>query len=116
MGTREEMRVAVDKPVVLTVLRDPELRLPGRVKDASPHGLGIYTGEPVPPGSPIKIEIGDALFLGEAVYCRALNPGCLIGVRFTQVLSGLAALGKMARDFDELLHTAPRGDGAGARR
>ncbi len=109
MGTRQEIRVAVDKPVVLTILGEPELRVPGRVKDASPLGLGIYTGEPVPVGAPIKIEIGDALFLGEAVYCRPLNPGCLIGVRFTQVLRGLAALDKMARDFDEILHPSPAG-------
>jgi PilZ domain len=106
---RRDARVPVNKPIVLTVLGEPEVRLPATVKDASPRGLGLQTAERVKPGAAVKIEIGDAIFLGEVIYCRDTEEGSFIGVQLSQVLTGLAALQKMVEEFEALLHPAPVG-------
>jgi hypothetical protein len=41
----------------------------------------------VPPGAAVKIEIGDAIFLGEAMYCRATEDGYYVGIELTEVLN-----------------------------
>lgn len=109
MERRQEFRVPTDKPVAVTLFTEPELRLQTRVRDVSPLGMAIEAPQRVAPGSAVKIEIGDDLFLGEVVHCRVLAPaGWLLGLRFTQVLSGLAALNLMVREFEEALAPQPR--------
>lgn len=112
MDARTHVRVPVSPgdatPVAITVLTGPELRLEGRVKDTSPHGLGIVSPQKVTPGSAVKVETNDNLFLGEVVHCSATDDGWFLGIRVTQVLSGLAALSSMVREFDAFLHPAAR--------
>jgi hypothetical protein len=106
MELRREHRIPVEHPIILTVLGDHEIRLVASVKDASPRGVGIETAERLPPGAAVKIEIGDSIFLGEVMYCRAAGRGFFAGIELTQVLNGLAALSRLARDFQEQLHPA----------
>jgi len=106
MESRREERVPANKSIVLTVLEEPEVRLPAVVKDASARGLGMIAAAPVRPGAAVKIEIADAIFLGEAVHCHGQEEGWLIGVRLHEVLSGLAALNRMAQEFEAFLHPA----------
>lgn len=94
----------MNKPIMLTVLGNPEMRLAATVKDASARGLGLATEAPVRPGEAVKLEIGDAIFLGEAVYCRDDDEGAFVGVKLNQVLTGLAALHKMVQEFESFLH------------
>jgi hypothetical protein len=106
MEQRRELRVPTEQPVSLTVLGDPETHLTAKIKNASSRGVGLVSSESVPSGAAVKIEIGDSIFLGEVMYCETLDDGNFIGVELTEVLSGLAALSRMAQQFTEELEPA----------
>jgi|SRR5580704_10625442 hypothetical protein len=106
MEHRREQRVPTEQPVILTVLGDLEKRLIATVKNASGRGLGLIASQSVPSGAALKIEIGDAIFLGEAMYCKAMENGYYIGIELNEVLSGLAALSRMAQAFNDQLEPA----------
>jgi hypothetical protein len=108
MENRREDRVPVERPIVVTVLGDRETRLKASVKDASPRGIGVLTGEAIAANAAVKIEIGDSLFLGEVMYCRPVDGGYASGIELTEVLSGLSALSKMAKEFQDQLDASPR--------
>jgi hypothetical protein len=108
MENRREDRVPVEQPIVLAILGDPEIRLAAKVKNVSLRGLGVLSEQPAPPGACVKIEFGDSIFLGEISYCSQTEQGYFSGVRLTQVLSGLAALSKMAEAFERELHPVAR--------
>jgi hypothetical protein len=117
MDNRRQDRVPVEKPIVLTILGDPEIRLVASVKDASPRGIGVITEEALRSGAAVKIEIGDSIFLGEIMYCRPMDQRFFAGIELTQVLTGLAALSRLAQEFQEQLR--PRSEvtpGTDARR
>lgn len=99
MEQRREPRFEADQPVLLTVLSEPEIRVHGRVRNASGRGLGLVTPSPVPPGAAIRIEIDDSMVLGEAIYCRSDRDGHFIGVELDQVLVGLTELGRNLAAF-----------------
>lgn len=108
MDIRRDARIPVNKPIILTVLGDPDVRLPATVKDASARGLGLVTTAPVHPGAAVKIEIGDAIFLGEAIYCRNDEEDSFVGVELSQVVTGISALQRMVEEFEAFLHPAVR--------
>lgn len=96
---RREPRFSSDQVVVVTLLRHPEVRMAGRVKDYSGRGLGLETPQPIQPGSALKIELDDAIILGEAVYCRQEAGYSFIGIELNQVLTGLAELGRCLQEL-----------------
>jgi hypothetical protein len=106
MEQRREHRVPLDQSVSLTVLGDPETRLTATIKNTSSRGLGLVSPESVACGAAVKIEIGDSIFLGEVMYCETLEGGNFLGIELTEVLSGLAALSRMAQHFTEELAPA----------
>jgi hypothetical protein len=106
MEQRRDQRVPTDQPVSLTVLGDLETRLTAVVKNASGRGLGLISPASVPSGAAVKIEVGDSIFLGEAMYCKATEDGYYLGIELTEVLSGLAALSRMAQEFNDQLDPA----------
>ena len=109
MEQRRENRVPTEQPVIITVLGDVETRLEAHIKNATGRGLGLMSSEPIPTGAAVKIEFGDSIFLGEAMYCTPLEGGYFLGIELTEVLSGLAALSRMAEEFTEQLEpTASR--------
>ncbi len=99
----------MERPIVLTLLGEREVRLSANVKNASQRGIGVVTRESLPSGAPVKIEIADAIFLGEVMYSRAAEEGFFSGIELTQVLTGLAALSRLAQEFQEQLNPAARG-------
>jgi hypothetical protein len=99
MDKRREPRFVADQSVTVTLLRDPETRVPARVKDSSGRGLGLVSSLPVLPGTALKIEMDDSVILGEAVYCRKDRDYWFIGVELNQVLAGLAELGRRLQEF-----------------
>jgi hypothetical protein len=107
MEHRREQRVPTEHPVSLTVLGDCEKRLTATIKNASGRGLGLISSESVPSGAAVKIEIGDSIFLGETMYCKVMEDGYYLGVELTEVLSGLAALSRMAQEFADQREPAP---------
>jgi PilZ domain len=99
MDKRREPRFQADQPVVVTILTEPQTRIEARVKDASGRGLGLVASVPVPAGAPVRIEIDDALVLGEAIYCRDDDDGHFIGVELDQMLVGLTELARNLAAF-----------------
>jgi hypothetical protein len=108
MENRRIDRVPVEKPIILTILGDHEIRVVASVKDASPRGIGVITAEALKAGVAVKIEIGDSIFLGEVMYCRPMEHSFFAGIELTEVLTGLSALSKLAQEFQEQLR--PRSD------
>jgi hypothetical protein len=109
MEHRREGRIPIEQPIVLTLLGEPEIRLAASVKNASPRGIGVVIAAPVNPGAAVKIEIGDSIFLGEATHCRTTEDGYFVGIELTEVLTGLAALSKLAQEFQEVYEPAAQG-------
>jgi PilZ domain-containing protein len=108
MDKRREPRFRTDQPVVVTVLTEPPTRLDARVTNASGRGLGLCAATPIPPGAPIRIEIDDAIVLGEAIYCRSDVEGHFIGVELDQVLVGLTELARTLAGFSPECAVEPR--------
>jgi hypothetical protein len=94
MEQRREPRFQADQRVMVEVLSDSPVRIAAKVKDASGRGLGISATAPIPPGAAIRIEIEDAVVLGEAIYCRNDQGSYFVGVELDQVLVGLTELGR----------------------
>jgi hypothetical protein len=104
MDQRREPRFQSDQPIVVNILSDPPTQMAARVTNASGRGLGLVTPEPIPPGAAIRIEIDDAVVLGESIYCRPDQGSHYVGVELDQVLVGLTELGKR---LETLMHPEP---------
>ncbi len=103
---RREPRFGIRLPAVVTVLStDDSLTsispVTAQIRNASGHGLALEMSAPVSPGAALKVEMEDALLLGEAVYCRSVPGGYVVGLHLDQVLNGLAELSKRLREFSE---------------
>lgn len=101
MEQRREQRFQADQPVTLTILGNAESVLEARVKNVSGRGLGLEVETAVQPGSALKIEVADSIYLAEAVFCRRDQNTYFIGVALEQVLSGLAELGRILQQFQD---------------
>jgi len=102
MDQRREPRIDVGQPVAVTVLGENEIRHTATARNASGRGLALEMPAPVIPGTALKIEFGDSILLGEAVYCENGSAPHLVGVEIDQVLCGLSALAKKLREFADL--------------
>ena len=101
MEQRREPRFQTDQPVHLSILGTCEKRVQARVKNVSGRGLGLEVDEAIPAGSALKIEVADALYLAEAVFCRRDEATFFVGVALEQVLSGLAELGRILQQYQD---------------
>jgi hypothetical protein len=101
MNERREPRFAVDQPIYVTLLREPESRLPAVVKNTSGRGMGLAMARPVPIGTAVKIEFDDSILLGEALYCRDDGGTFFVGVELEHALYGLLELGRILSEFGE---------------
>jgi hypothetical protein len=99
MDLRQTPRVPTEKVVKLVVLGDPEIVAQATVRDASEKGLGLVSTKPAPVGSAVQIEFEDSIFLGESIHCKETAEGFLVGIELKEVLSGVAALARMAERF-----------------
>jgi len=101
MEQRREPRFTADQVVSVTILGDPEIHRTATVKNASGRGLGLEMAFPVGIGAPLKIHLPDAVFLGEAMYCRGQNASYFVGVELEHALFGLGELCEALRAFAE---------------
>jgi hypothetical protein len=101
MEQRREPRFRTDQPVTLTILGEGESVVLARVKNVSGRGLGLEVATAIPSGAALKIEVADAIFLAEAVFCRRDPDSYFVGVALEQVLSGLAELGRILQEYQD---------------
>ena len=101
MNQRRETRLQTNQPVQITVFGQPEIRLQARIQNVSGRGLGLELERPLKTGSALKIELEDAILLGEVIYCRDQGTSHYVGVELEHALWGLAELATALRSFDE---------------
>ena len=101
MEQRRDTRIVLDQSVNLTILGDPEIRRTAKVKNVSGRGLGLEMAYPVGIGCALKIELADAVLLGEAMYCRGENGAYYVGVELEHALWGLSELSRAFQAFRE---------------
>jgi hypothetical protein len=97
MERRREVRVNFSQPVRVTALDGSLEPLDGQAVDLSGRGIRVLVPAPISPGEPVKIELEDALLLGETCFCQRLDSGFMIGVEVDQALRGLADLACLNR-------------------
>jgi hypothetical protein len=106
MNHRQETRIQVNQSVDITLFGDPDVRLTAVVKNLSGRGLGIQVDRPVAAGTALKVELEDALLLGEVIYCRCDHAAFgqaafYVGIQMEHALSGLSELSRIVRAFSE---------------
>ena len=99
MAPRANPRTPVDAKARLFLLSShagPGLPMPARVTDASSNGLRLLLPHAIPPGTPVRVDIEDAMFLGEICYCTPVpshpSLAAYAGVAIEECLSGLTSL------------------------
>ena len=97
MERRRDVRVNLDQMVRVTALSGNREAMQGMAADLSGRGIRVLVPERLAAGDPVRIDLDDALLLGEVCYCEPCESGFLIGVELDQVLNGLAALERLNR-------------------
>ena len=95
MERRREARIPLEQQAWITLLGDPEVRCQASAVDLSGRGLKLRLSRPLAPDSPVKVEFGDAMYLGEVCYCRHEDGAFVAGVAIEQVLTGLQGLARL---------------------
>jgi hypothetical protein len=106
MNQRRETRVpadhvVTDQSVAVTLFGEPDIRLRGRVRNISGRGIGLEMEVPVAAGTALKVELDDALLLGEVIYCRPNESVFYVGVELEHSLCGLGELSRIVSSFDD---------------
>src|ERR1039457_2232499 len=105
MNQRREPRFEANQCVWVTLFGEPDIRLPARIKNVSVRGIGFELQGPVAIGTALKVELDDALLLGEVIYCRPDSDkdeaSFYVGVELEQALCGLGDLAETLRAFSE---------------
>ena len=107
MNQRRELRIETDQPVRVTIFGEPDIQLPAHIKNVSARGVGLELQGPVATGAALKIELDDALLLGEVIYCRADRASFYVGVELEHSLCGLRELAE-ALGTDSDLASSPQ--------
>jgi hypothetical protein len=97
MESREEARFEVDQEVTVTLLGEVETALRGKVVNLSGKGVCLLSGQELPSGSALKIELGDTLVLGEVAYCRRQENVYYAGIELNQALYHTQHLAALAQ-------------------
>ncbi len=108
MERRREPRFHTNQPARITILRDGKPVIEGRLLNISGRGLRLALPAPIAPGTPLKLEIGDALILAEVAYIQEDGGTIQAGVRVDQVLSGLSELMRLHRSLLNEQGACPR--------
>jgi len=99
MNQRRDSRWAANAAACITVFGPVDRLIQGQVRNVSRRGIGLEVDTPIPPGSALKVQIGDSMLLGEVIYCRADGDKYYAGVELEQVLHGLVELSQTVREF-----------------
>jgi hypothetical protein len=101
MNQRRELRIETEQPVRVTIFGEPDIYLHACIKNVSARGVGLELQGPVAVGAPLKIELDDALLLGEVIYCRDDGVSFYVGVELEHSLCGLRDLAEALGGFPD---------------
>jgi hypothetical protein len=81
MNRRSRTRFKTDLTVTITCPDLPGHTTKARLSDLSVHGLSLILKVELPVGSMVKVEWGNATFIGELVYCQPQGKEFLAGLK-----------------------------------
>lgn len=110
MSQRREPRFHADQSVWITLFGEPDIRLPALIKNVSVRGIGLELEGPVAVGCALKVELDDAMLLGEVIYCHAAGTAFYVGVELEQALCGLSDLANSVRAFSDAFSGSQQAD------
>ena len=98
MDRRREPRIACYQRAALTLLGGKRRTIPCHAIDLSGQGMRIVLDEPLPVNTPVTIEIGDWMALGEVRYSQREYSHYAVGLELDQVVMGLRELDALWRN------------------
>jgi hypothetical protein len=98
---RSEARWPTENNVLLQVLGRQRLAIPAQLRDYSDRGAGVGCGMYVAPGTLVRLDFEDELWLGEVVHCERTHSDYTLGLRVEQRLANLRELHSRFQRLDE---------------
>jgi hypothetical protein len=95
MERRAEERVAVSKPVQITVLGETPEVVPAMLMNLSGRGMRLVSERAVPQDAAIRFDLDNRMLLGEVCYCVRQGTGYAIGIELQHSLNDLTGLGSL---------------------
>ncbi len=84
----------------MTVLDEPPVKWNGRVIDISGGGFQILSEGRIPLNSAVRVDLADAVLLGEVCYCREQAGGLYaVGLESQQILSHTSDFAQLMRSL-----------------
>ena len=99
MERRAEPRFPVDKPIKVTFLGQPDRQVDAAITDVSGLGMRLFLAEAAPLDAAIRIDLDDALLLGEVCHCAPHEGGFAVGIQLCHSLIALDRLAKLRSRF-----------------
>ena len=94
---RKQLRLSAEQTVQLTVLGANEVSIIGQVVNVSGSGVGLLVDCAVEPGSPIQMDLGTSVLIGEVRYCQAKEGRFTIGVQLEKPINSVSDLNRVLR-------------------
>ena len=97
MERRQEPRLKIDRRVTVkvTVLGSEGLELPGELVNLSGKGAALLLDRALPLDAAVRIDIDDAVLLGEVRWCRGEGAVFTVGLSVEHWLPNLKELARM---------------------
>jgi len=105
LDMRREPRLPCDRAVQVFVSGEGAEAVPGRIIDASTHGLGLVMSQAVRVGSEVRVDLEGTLLSGRVTRCESRGTEYVVGVHLAQPQPSSSA-GKGLAPM-----TSPGGDG-----
>jgi hypothetical protein len=104
MDRRRTPRFPANTPLRLTALIGERLSAAAWLEEVSGSGARVASPVPVAPGTPVQLDLPDAMLLGECVHCQPANGRYSLGVHLEH---SLGCLGELRRLMHALVREAP---------
>ena len=103
MERRCAPRFRTDQAVTVTDLEAPGQIIQGILANVSGHGFGLVLERPLPINAAVRVDLHDAMLLGEVCYCEPVagRQGYGIGIRAEHVLTESNELAALMRSLME---------------
>lgn len=102
MERRSSLRVGFNQSVRVTALGGNRCQMAARALDASERGIRLLLPADLKPGDLVRIDVDDALLLGEVCYCQPGEGGFTAGIKLDQALDRIGDLARLHRAlFDQ---------------
>jgi hypothetical protein len=96
MERRRSIRIPEDESVQVTSLCEAGNSQPGRSRNSSQGGMCVSVSQPIPVNTPVQIEWGNSVLMGEVSRCDREGGLFLLGLQLNQVLTMTAQLRGLA--------------------